>query len=169
MSRCVCVAAVLMMLSALGGCRCCGCLEHYADVIDDFGDTDVLWDQWYHPRLDVSRAGKPDWCGPVNQQLCPCRCSMGTWKRHDDCWLYPPSHPYWYPGNAFVEQPTAPAVPPAVEPDVPPSELVPPPPVPTNQGLAPAPLPDVTPAPRQLPSTPPNPQQGWRSRQTEAR
>lgn len=171
MSRCVWIVAVSSMLAALGGCRCCGCLEHYADVIDDVGDTDVLFDQWYHPRLDVSRAGKPDWCGPINQRLCPCRCYMGSWKRNDECWLYPPSYPYWYPGTAFAPQATSPEAPPVEMLDSPSEELVPPlpaPPVPNSPGLAPAPLPELTPPPPAQPTAPPPPTT-WRPRPTEVR
>lgn len=85
------------------GCRCLPGLNAYGNVIDDVSDAD-WWhplDNVYCPRLDISRAGRPDWCGPVNSRLCPCRCVNGTWDRYDECNLYPPAYPYQYPGSFF--------------------------------------------------------------------
>jgi len=149
MVRWVLFACGVIGLAASSGCRCCPCFNCYANVIDDVGDFDVLFDRMYCPRLDVSRAGRPDWCGPINSRLCPCRCNQGTWKRYDECWRYPPSYPYAYPGHAFYDQPQAPAtqteVPDTVVPEpVIPTELPPPP-----QPLAPPPLPDLTTPPAQ--------------------
>jgi len=84
------------------GCRCCCLLDPYATVIDDLKDYPVVFDSWYHPRLDISRAGKPDWCGPINSRLAPCRCDcVPEWTRNDEIWLYPPRHPYDFPGHAY--------------------------------------------------------------------
>lgn len=86
----------------LSGCRCCCLLEPYAEVVDHIKDYPILFDTWYCPRLDISRAGKPDWCGPVNRFLAPCRCcDQPEWTRHDDVWLYPPRYMYDFPNHSF--------------------------------------------------------------------
>lgn len=109
----------IVLLATTSGCRCFPGFNCYANVIDGVGDFDILWDQWYNPRLDISRAGRPDWCGPINAKLAPCRCE-GTpcWDRADECWLYPARHPYWYPDRTManfhqprVAKPTAGSVP----------------------------------------------------------
>lgn len=90
-------------LAGSAGCRCLPGLNAYGNVIDDVSDAD-WWhplDNVYCPRLDISRAGRPDWCGPVNSRLCPCRCVNGTWDRYDECNLYPPAYPYQYPAEFF--------------------------------------------------------------------
>ncbi len=86
----------------LGGCRCCPLMTPYANAIDDVSDSHLYFDNWYHPRWDISRAGKPDWCGENGRRPWYC-CCEGAWSRHDDCNLYPPSYPYSYPGTAFLE------------------------------------------------------------------
>lgn len=91
------------MLAGATGCRCLPGLDCYGNVIDDVADAD-WWhplDNVYCPRLDVRRAGQPDWCGPINSTLCPCRCVNGTWNRYDECHRYPPAYPYQYPAEFF--------------------------------------------------------------------
>lgn len=90
------------LVAAATGCRCAPGFNCYADFMDDVGDTEVLFDSWYFPRLDISRAGRPDWCGPINRRLAPCRCNTGTYKQYDDCWRYPPGYPTWYPGQSVL-------------------------------------------------------------------
>lgn len=95
---------IALLATGLSGCRslCGNCLDGYASVIDHFQDYPVLFDTWYNPRLDVSRAGKPDWCGPVNRLVGCRRCNcVPAWSRYDDVWLYPPSYPYVFPGAAY--------------------------------------------------------------------
>ena len=100
--------------ASLTGCRCCCCFEHYNDFIDDLKNYPLLFDTWYHPRLDISRAGKPDWCGPINRQLAPCRCEdQECYDRYDEVWQYPPrylhQHPSaFYPGPSNVITPPGP-------------------------------------------------------------
>ncbi len=84
------------------GCRCCCLLEPYATILADIKDYPVVWDSFYNPRFDISRAGKPDWCGPINSHLAPCRCDcVPAWKRFDAIWLYPPRYVYDFPGHAY--------------------------------------------------------------------
>ena len=112
----------LFLASCLAtGCRCCSLLNPYANAVDDINDTHVYFDNWYNPRLDVSRAGKPDWCGPLNSRIGRNICYLGCYDRYDDCNLYPPSHPYTYPGSnlpgpvdsAIMQEPPAPTPAPA--------------------------------------------------------
>lgn len=97
----------LFLLSALAvasmaGCRNCCCLDHYGCAIDHIKDYPVIFDTWYCPRLDISRAGKPDWCGPVNRLVGCRRCNcVDEWTRYDEIWLFPPRHPYLFPGASF--------------------------------------------------------------------
>lgn len=94
--------AMACWAAGLSGCRCCCLFEPYNNLIDHIKDYPVLFDQWYCPRLDISRAGKPDWCGPINRHLGPCRCcDQPEWTRYDDCWLYPPVNPYEFPNHSF--------------------------------------------------------------------
>jgi hypothetical protein len=103
MPRCLLILGVLAMLSCSAGCRCFPGFNSYADVMDDIGDDEWMFDQWYNPRRDISRAGHPDWCGPVNRQLGGCRCcNQRTWNWADCCWRYPARHPYWYPGQEVL-------------------------------------------------------------------
>lgn len=152
--------AVLAVLTGTFGCRCCPCLDHYGDVLDCTTDCDVVFDQSYCPKCDISRAGKPDWCGPLHQWMCPCRCQSGCWDRFDDCWLYPPSYPYNYPAQALYD--IGSPAPTAVEeqlPDVPSVDLLSPLPREMERGLPPAPEPNgaTTPPPPAIP-------EGWRPR-----
>ncbi|MGH7199376.1 MAG: hypothetical protein ACREJB_02155, partial [Planctomycetaceae bacterium] len=42
---------------------------------DDISDTEFYAEVFYHPELDLTRIGKPDWCRcPINRALCrgPC-------------------------------------------------------------------------------------------------
>lgn len=101
----------LFLASCLAtGCRCCSLLNPYANAVDDINDTHVYFDHWYNPRLDVSRAGKPDWCGPVNSRIGRNICYLGCYDRYDDCNLYPPSHPYTYPGSSLPGPSTSPVM-----------------------------------------------------------
>ena len=95
------ILSVMLLSGLASGCRCCCLLNPYANAVDDISDTHVYFDNWYYPRLDASRAGKPDWCGPINQRIGGGICYLGCYDRHDDCNLYPPSHPYSYPGDTL--------------------------------------------------------------------
>lgn len=94
---------VLAISSLLAGCRPCFLLNPYANAIDSLNDTHAYFDNWYYPRLDISRAGKPDWCGPLNSRLGKQICYLGCYDRYDKYNLYPPSNPYSFPGNAMPE------------------------------------------------------------------
>jgi homeobox protein ESX1 len=139
------ILGVLALLSGLAGCRCAPGFNSYADFIDDLGDDEWAFDQWYNPRLDISRAGKPDWCSPLNRQLAPCRCcNQRTWNGADPCWLYPRRHPYWYPGQAVPPPGMTTSPTPVAEPALPP--------------IPPAtPVYETPPAPPSTPALPPNP------------
>jgi hypothetical protein len=91
----------LILASSLTGCRCCSLLNPYANAIDDISDTHVYFDHWYKPQWDISRAGKPDWCGPVNQRMCPNICYLGCYDRYDECNQYPPANPYSFPSDTM--------------------------------------------------------------------
>lgn len=118
----------LILASGLTGCRCCSLLNPYANAIDDINDTHVYFDHWYKPRWDISRAGKPDWCGPVNQRICPNICYLGCYDRYDECNQYPPANPYsfpsdvmgppknWTPGSTPVDTPLPAPTPPPPSP-----------------------------------------------------
>jgi hypothetical protein len=94
--------AVLLLAFGATGCRNCCCLDHYGAVVDHVKDYPILFDTWYCARRDVSRGGKPDWCGPVNRLVACRRCDcVPEWTRYDEVWLYPPRHPYLYPGAAY--------------------------------------------------------------------
>ena len=95
------VACVMLLSGLLAGCRCCPLMAPYAGTIDDVSDTHVYFDNWYHPRWDVSRAGKPDWVGTNGRRLRHSCCCEGEWDRYDDCNLYPPSHPYEFPSHVL--------------------------------------------------------------------
>jgi hypothetical protein len=159
MSRYVLWTAVLMALIGALGCRCCPCLDHYGDAIDGVTDVDVAFDAWYCPHCDISRAGKPDWCGPLHRWMCPCRCQSGCWGRFNECWLYPPGYPYDYPAQALYD--IGQAARPAAEemlPDVPTIDLLSPQPPAAPPALPPAPPPNgATPPPPPIP-------EGWRPR-----
>jgi hypothetical protein len=99
MRRCCLSLSLLLFSSLLAGCRGSALLNSTANCIDDINDTHVYFDNWYCPRLDISRAGRPDWCGPINNRLAPGICYLGSWNRYDDENLYPPSNPYLFPGK----------------------------------------------------------------------
>ncbi len=94
-----------LWLASLTGCRCCCFFESYNDLIDDLNDHRMLFDRWYHPRLDISRAGKPDWCGPINSRLAPCRCEdQECYDRFNEVWQYPPRYPHVHPSAFYPNQ-----------------------------------------------------------------
>ena len=95
------ICSLLLTACLATGCRCCCLLNPYANAVDDVNDTHVYFDNWYNPRLDVSRAGKPDWCGPINSRIGRGISYLGCSQRHDEDHLYPPSHPYAFPGNSL--------------------------------------------------------------------
>ena len=71
--------ALLCLVCVVGlvGCQCCGVTERYADLIDDVNDYDLELDAWYHPGLDLTRIGKPDWCrSRFNRMLCRRACEL---------------------------------------------------------------------------------------------
>ena len=112
------VMRLILVSGLITGCRVSPLLNPYANVIDDVNDTHLYFDNWYNPRLDISRAGKPDWCSsPANSRLGRNICYLGCYDKHDDCNQYPPSNPYMFPSNTMPEpkvwtpaskQPTAP-------------------------------------------------------------
>lgn len=93
------VAAVAIGL--ISGCQCCPLTDHYGNAIDDINDTHVYFDRVYNPRFDITRMGKPDWCGPFNRLFCRRNCYNGCYDRYDDCNLYPPLTPYVFPSNVM--------------------------------------------------------------------
>jgi hypothetical protein len=162
MSRCVGIAAVWVCCIGLSGCRCTPCFNRYGDMIDGVTDFDILFDREYYPRRDISRGGRPDWCGPINAKICRCRCQYGTWDRYDECWIYPPTYPYQYPGNSLYNSVAPAGAEESSLPDIPeldttthPAE---PEPVPARSSLIPAPPPPGTVPP------PPVPPEAFRSR-----
>ena len=78
-SRLICSMILLGGLAT--GCRN-PLLSSYANVVDDINDTHLYLDNFYNPRFDISRAGKPDWAGPVISGMYPGICYLGTWKRY---------------------------------------------------------------------------------------
>lgn len=54
------LAALSLLVSC--GCHCCGCTEHYADVIDDVSDCNVCLDECYCEDLDLTRLCMPRHC-----------------------------------------------------------------------------------------------------------
>ena len=103
MTRTGVVVSLVLASSLAAGCRGSSLLNPAANVVDDINDTHVYFDNWYNPRLDISRAGRPDWCSPLNQRLRGNICYLGCYDRHDDCNLYPPSNPYSFPSNTVLE------------------------------------------------------------------
>ena len=93
------ILSLILFSSLFTGCRSSLLLNPYANLIDGINDTHIYFDGWYNPRLDISRAGRPDWCGPINRRLGRNVCYMGCYDRYDDCNLYPPVYPYYYPGD----------------------------------------------------------------------
>lgn len=101
MMRRVGLLSMVIMSCVMTGCRGSLLLNPYANAVDDINDTHVYFDNWYCPRLDISRAGKPDWCGPFNSRLARNICYLGCYDRYDDCNLYPPANPYSFPSNVM--------------------------------------------------------------------
>jgi hypothetical protein len=98
--RCLSIAAVLLGL--VSGCQCCPWTDCYGNVVDDINDTHIYFDRVYNPRWDLTRMGKPDWCGPINRLFCRRNCNPnGCYDRYDDCNLYPPLYPYEFPSNVM--------------------------------------------------------------------
>lgn len=93
------ILASLLLCGLVSGCRSSLLLNPYANAIDGISDTHLYFDGWYNPRLDISRAGRPDWCGPINRRLGRNICYFGCYDRYDDCYLYPPSNPYTFPAD----------------------------------------------------------------------
>ncbi len=70
------LSGLWIVASSLAGCRCCPASNCYYDAIDDISDHKAQLDRFYHPTLDISRAGMPDWCASrLNRKICPCRCN----------------------------------------------------------------------------------------------
>lgn len=61
----------------LAGCQCCELTERYQDHIDHIADRSPHLERFYHPGLDLTRIGYPDWCqNPINRAIygdCCCR------------------------------------------------------------------------------------------------
>lgn len=167
MPRSLLVLGVLALLSTSAGCRCFPGFNAYGDWIDDIGDDECTLEGFYDPRWDISRAGRPDWCGPINRWLGDCRCcNQGQWDRANECWRYPPRYPYWYPGQSvlppgmtFPQEAVSPS--PATTPDpvvpesAPPAESAPLPPSPFGDGQPPA-LPAAPPPAVESPASVPD-------------
>jgi hypothetical protein len=93
---------VWLLSGFMAGCRCSPLLNPYANAVDDLSDKHVYFDNWYHPRFDISRAGKPDWCGTNGRRHGWYGCGEGAWGRFDECHLYPPRYPYEFPSQRFI-------------------------------------------------------------------
>lgn len=116
--RCAAVALV----ASVAGCQCCGLTERYNDVVDHVADCEPNLCGLYHPCLDLTRIGKPDW------RQCRFNC---LWCRRACCDVpveYSGNHwcPYCaedfppYDGAAANDSATPPPVEPSETPDVPP-------------------------------------------------
>lgn len=61
----------------LAGCQCCALTERYQDHIDHIADRSPHLERFYHPGLDLTRIGYPDWCQtPINRAIygdCCCK------------------------------------------------------------------------------------------------
>jgi hypothetical protein len=151
------VLGMLALMSVSAGCRCFPGFDRYADFIDDIGDDECTNEGFYNPRWDISRAGRPDWCGPVNRWFGACVCNQGCWDKANPCWRYPPAYSYWYPGQSVLPPgmtpPASPAAPQAMpyQPQVPAAspqyEVLPPPPEPNPFEEFPAPPPPLSQVP----------------------
>ena len=65
----------LLLVCGLTGCQCCPLTNHYASAVDCIADHEHHLDVFYHPGLDLTRIGRPDWCQcGFNHWLCHCRC-----------------------------------------------------------------------------------------------
>ncbi len=167
MVRVATLVGLTCWLSLISGCRCMPGIEKYHNTIDTVSDFDILWDRWYYPPWDASRAGRPDWCSSSwNRKICPCRCQQGVWHGYYDCQHYPPNHPYSYPSQAVPLVGVLSPPPNATHPEVmrtpeEPGEAVPAIPVPS---LEPAPTPRP---PRNDPPPPDAPENGSSKVKTE--
>ena len=94
------ILGMLLLTGLAGGCRG-PVLDSYGDVVDTINDTHLYLDHWYNPRLDINRAGRADWCGPINSSISPGICYLGCRDPYSDEYLYPPSNPYTLPSNTM--------------------------------------------------------------------
>ena len=78
-----------ILLLSLTGCQCFPVVtECYQDDIDVIADHECQLDWLYHPGLDLTRIGYPDWCrSKVGHWLCGDRC--GCCRRPPDYDHYP--------------------------------------------------------------------------------
>ena len=95
--RWIAVALCTMTLASTGCTVCRWTTDCCGDVIDDISDHECELDCLYHPSLDVSRIGKPDWCQcPINSCLdCrQCACNRpdcgprNRWRDLQACLSY---------------------------------------------------------------------------------
>ncbi len=93
------IATVALALGS--GCQCSPLFDGYANVIDDASDRHLYFDRLYNPKFDLTRMGKADWYSRFNSFWCPRCTTNGSYDRFDDCSLYPPLHPYQFPGNVM--------------------------------------------------------------------
>ena len=123
------ILSLVLVSTFVCGCRACPLLNPYANVVDDINDSHVYFDNWYNPRWDISRAGRPDWCSPVNSKLGRNICYLGCYDKYDDCNLYPPSNPYSFPSSTMPDPKvwTPPAHTPPAPTEMPPSPMPMPP------------------------------------------
>lgn len=83
------------------GCQCCRSFDTYAAAVDHVADRNGNANCWYSPKYDLTRIGKPDWCGTAPSWLCPCRCQEeGCYTPPKGCQPYPQSGPSYYPNDA---------------------------------------------------------------------
>lgn len=95
------ISVAAIAIGLVSGCQFCPLTDYYGNAVDDINDTHVYFDRVYNPRFDLTRIGKPDWCGPFNRLFCRRGCVNGCYDRYDDCNLYPPLHPYSFPSNVM--------------------------------------------------------------------
>jgi len=85
------------LLLGNAGCQCCSWTEHYQDTIDHVADHQPHLDSIYHPGLDLTRIGYPDWCqSPLNRWLygdCCCRDTRQQPAYIHNPMYSPQSHP----------------------------------------------------------------------------
>lgn len=86
---------LLFCLLGLGsaGCRCSPLAERCYDKVDCISDHKACLDRLYCPRLDVSRAGMPDWCS--GRAHSKCRRCQGRCCCQGQAW-YPTEHTMAY-------------------------------------------------------------------------
>lgn len=99
MSRWIAVAVVVMFAVIASGCRCCRLSNPVYNCVDDCTDYKAELDRLYCAKLDISRAGMPDWCASrVNRAVCKCRCD-GT-----SCCVCPVYYPTEYTTEYRLQQ-----------------------------------------------------------------